>query len=589
MAESERQTGQTPEPFLRLLIGALGVVYGDIGTSPLYAIRESFAGHHPVPINEATVVGVLSLFFWSLTAIVFIKYLAFVLRADNLGEGGILALLSLAWPKNNGRSAASVIALGAFGAALLYADGILTPAISVVSAVEGIGVVTDRLEPFIVPVSCAILVVLFLFQPRGTARVGAVFGPFILVWFVALGATGIPWIVRHPVVLTAVNPLHGLRFLFGDAAGGLTILGSVVLCVTGAEALYADMGHFGRRPIRVGWAYIAFPGLILNYFGQGALLLDDPAAIAHPFYGLVPSSLLIPFVILATGATVIASQALISGAFSLTTQAMQLGFLPRFAVRHTSETARGQIYVPAINWLLMLSCVLLVIGFESSTRIAAAYGLAVTGTMTITTILFYRVAREWWGPRRAALLCGVFMVVDVTFLASTFEKIATGGWFPIAVATGIYVLMVTWRHGRSRLAEFMRAASVSFDELVAQLRESRVKRVPGTAVFMTSSAADVPPVLQHHLRHNRALQEQVILLSITTLPVPRVRRQDIVRAEELGDGFFRVVAHYGFVQTPRVTEVLRCACATAAACTLSRGIPASTSAARCWCSRASLA
>ncbi|MBC7794968.1 MAG: potassium transporter Kup [Clostridia bacterium] len=541
-----------------LLIGALGVVFGDIGTSPLYALRECFAEGRGVPVTPENIIGILSLFFWALMIVVTFKYLVYVMRADNHGEGGILALLSLVLMQNKSAPfPKKLVLLGLFGSALLYSDGMLTPAVTVLSAVEGLEVATHNLSAFVIPITVAILVVVFLFQSRGTGRVGAVFGPLMLIWFVSIAAAGIPWIVRHPYILHALNPVHGLGFLLHHGLHGFWLLGSVVLCVTGAEALYADMGHFGRAPIRLVWLAIVLPALVINYFGQGALLVEQPLAIGNPFYALVPQALTLPMVVIATVASVIASQALISGAFSLSQQAIQLGYLPRLSVVHTSDKAKGQIYVPAANWVLMIACISIVLTFKSSANLAAAYGMAVTGTMTITTVLFYRVAQNWWGPKRALLLCGLYMCVDVPFLTANMDKLASGGWLPIAIATTIFIAMVTWKKGRAALGVYMAESGQPFDEFIEKLRVVKPHRVPGTAVFMTSSPAEAPPVLLHHYRHNRVLHEQIVLLSVMTEDIPRVRRSNLVEVTKLEEGFFRVVAHYGFTQTPRVTEILR--------------------------------
>ncbi len=538
-----------------LFIGALGVVYGDIGTSPLYALRECFHLDRGAEISPDNIIGILSLFFWALTIVVSWKYLLYVVRADNHGEGGILALLSLV--QSNKKASKALVALGLFGAALLYSDGMLTPAISVLSAVEGLEVVTDELSRFVLPISVTILVGLFFMQSRGTARVAMIFGPIMLLWFLSIGAAGIPWIVRHPQILHALNPLRALSFLMHHGVGGLWLLGGVALCVTGAEALYADLGHFGRKPIRLAWGVIVFPALVLNYFGQGALLIERPEAMHNPFFALVPQSLTLPYVVLATMATTIASQALISGAFSLSQQAIQLGYLPRLAVVHTSEKAKGQIYVPAVNYLLMFACVAIVLGFGSSTKLAAAYGMAVIGTMTITTILFFFAARQWWGSMLAGLACALFFCFDIPFLVANGNKIESGGWVPLVIASCIFFAMVTWHKGRMALGAFMAEAGLPFAELMEQLNVAKPHRVPGTAVFMTSSPAEAPPVLLHHYRHNRVLHEQVVLLSVMTEDIPRVRRSNLVEVTRLEAGFFRVVAHYGFTQTPRVTEILR--------------------------------
>ncbi|UJR85653.1 potassium transporter Kup [Sandaracinus amylolyticus] len=548
---------------LKLAIAALGVVYGDIGTSPLYAMRESFHASYGIAPTEANVLGILSLFFWALTLVVVVKYLVFVTRADNHGEGGILALLALIVPAGSKHTGWLVLA-GLFGAALLYADGMLTPAISVVSAVEGIENVEGVghvLRPYVVPISIVILVLLFLQQSRGTAKVGAVFGPVVALWFVVIGAAGAVHIVGHPSILAAVSPHHAIAFLLSGHGSGFWVLGSVVLCITGGEALYADMGHFGRKPIMSAWVALAFPALLLNYFGQGALLLDDPSAIEAPFFRLVGPALRVPLVLLATAATVIASQALISGAFSLTRQAIQLGYLPRMEVRHTSSEAEGQIYVPEINRLLMIACIVIVLVFQSSSNMAAAYGIAVTGTMTITTLLFFTVVKRWWGTPRAVLVCGGMLIVDLAFFVANVEKLQTGGWIPLVVAGVLLAVMTTWKRGRDRVAEFLRGRSKPLDALLVDLDTRKYARVPGTAVFMTSTPGGSPPVLLHHLKHNKVLHEQLVLLRIVTDDVPHVPRADRVEVERMRDGVFRVTAHYGFMQSPRVTEILR-ACAS---------------------------
>jgi KUP system potassium uptake protein len=553
---------------VRLAVGALGVVYGDIGTSPLYAIRECFLRPHGVPPTLANVLGVLSLVFWSLTAIVVVKYMIFVMRADNHGDGGILALLALvteqrSHPKRGEvghKRHVTLIGLALVGAALLLADGMITPVISVLSALEGLEVATPVFRPVVVPIALVILAALFLFQRRGTAGVGAVFGPAMLVWFVVIGALGLPQVVRHPEVLAALSPAYAVRFFLANGLHGFLILGSVVLCVTGSEALYADMGHFGRRPIRVAWSWIVFPALLLNYFGQGALLLErGDRVVENPFYALAPSMLLYPMVALATIAAIIASQALISGAFSLAQQAVQLGYLPRLTIVHTSEEASGQIYVPEINRLLMVACVALVIGFRASSNLAAAYGIAVMGTMVITSILMFSVERRrWhWSWGRAALLTGLFLAVEIPFLAANFPKIAHGGWFPLIVGILLYTVMTTWKRGRKALSEQLEQGAYPIEKFLAELPRRSPVRVDGTAVVMTSSLALTPPVLLHHFKHNKVLHKQVVLLTIVTEGVPEVGKSDRVQVRDLGEGFFEVIAHYGFMQTPTVPEILR--------------------------------
>jgi KUP system potassium uptake protein len=547
---------------LALAVGALGVVYGDIGTSPLYALRECFHESTGIGPTHADVLGLLGLFFWSMTLVVTLKYVAFVTRVDNEGEGGILALLALVLPKRTTVKVPALVVLGLFGAALLYADGMLTPAISVLSAVEGIGGIVPGLdERVIIGVSVAILLTLFGLQRRGTGGIGAVFGPIMLVWFLTIGAVGAYWISTAPGVLWAiVDPRHAVGFFVRHGATGFWVLGSVVLCITGGEALYADMGHFGRVPIARAWTLFVWPMLTLNYFGQGALLSQHPELVSDSFFAMVGTGWArIPMVILATTATVIASQALISGAFSLTRQGIQLGYLPRLEIRHTSGAHEGQIYVPEINSLLMVACIALVLGFQSSSRMAAAYGIAVTGTMAITTVLFFLVVKKRWGTVPAAIVAGAMISVDLAFFCANLVKVESGGWIPLAVASVILLMMTTWKRGRDRVAKSLRSRSEPLADFLASLEAHPLPRVKGTAVFMTSSTTGTPPVLRHHVRHNQALHEQVVLLSITTEDVPIVPRDTRVEVEALGQGLFRLTARYGFMQTPNVIDVLRAA------------------------------
>ncbi|HYU34258.1 MAG TPA: potassium transporter Kup [Thermoanaerobaculia bacterium] len=542
-----------------LALGALGVVYGDIGTSPLYAFGFCFHGQHSVdPKNELNILGVLSLIFWSLIIVISIKYLVFVMRADNRGEGGILALMALVRTEKRRRWA--LVALGLFGASLLYGDGMITPAITVLSAVEGLSVATSAFDNSVVPITIGILVGIFVLQRRGTADIGKLFGPVMMLWFAVLGVLGLIWIVQEPGVLAAVNPLYGFRFFAQNGAMGFLVLGSVFLVVTGGEALYADMGHFGRRPIQAAWFAVVLPGLLLNYFGQGALLLRQPAAAEFVFYKMAPSSpwMLYPLVGLATAAGIIASQAVISGAFSLTRQAVQLGYSPRVEIVHTSEAEIGQIYIPSVNWALMLATVGLVLGFQKSANLAAAYGVAVTTTMVITTLLANVVARELWGWSRlqAWLLMGAFLVVDLSFFAANIIKVPQGGWFPLAVAGAIYLLMVTWKQGRRLLSERVREGALPIEDFVRNLQPGSPMRVPGTAVFLTTNVHGTPTTLLHNLKHNKVLHEQVVLMTVVTEEVPRVPRRDRVGIEALDKGFFKVVAHYGFTQDPRAADVL---------------------------------
>jgi KUP system potassium uptake protein len=560
----------------RLSLGALGVVYGDIGTSPLYAIKECFAPGHGVGPTLDNVLGVLSLVFWSLTLVVVVKYLAFVMRADNHGEGGILALLALVTeqgsnPKAKGetgaRRRALLILAGVFGAALLLADGMITPVISVLGALEGLDVATPLFRPFVVPLAVAILVLLFAFQRRGTAGVGAVFGPTMLVWFFAITATGIPQVVARPQVLAALDPRHGLRFLLGHGWHGFLILGAVVLCITGAEALYADMGHFGRKPIRAAWFGVAYPALLANYFGQGALLLARGEEVrGNPFYELGPHWAHYPMVIIATAAAVIASQALISGAYSLLQQAIQLGFWPRLTIVHTSREASGQIYVPEVNWALLAACVALTVGFRNTSGLAAAYGIAVVSTMLITTLLLHSVARDlWhWRPWVAAVVAGFFLLTDVAFLGANVVKISHGGWVPILAGVFLFVIMTTWKRGRRLLQEQVMGSRLPIETFLADVarrtEQGRLPRVPGTAVVMTSQTGVAPPVLMHHFKHTQVLHERIVLLTLLTEGVPEVRRREKVAARELGQGFWEVVGRYGFMETPDVPRLLdRCA------------------------------
>jgi KUP system potassium uptake protein len=549
-------------PLLRLAIGALGVVYGDIGTSPLYAFRESFLAHESIGPHVDNVLGVLSLIFWSLIIVISIKYLVFVMRADLDGEGGILVLTALV-PRmgdyhGRGRRRALIL-VGVFGTALLYGDGMITPAISVLSAVEGIGVATSALEPLVIPIACVILVGLFLFQPRGTGAVGAVFGPVMILWFTTLGILGLVAIVREPAVLVALNPLHGARFFADNGFAGLLVLGSVFLVVTGGEALYADMGHFGRRPIQLAWFCLVLPGLLLNYFGQGALLLSTPQAVDNPFYRMAPGWATIPLALLATVATVIASQALISGVFSLSMQAVQMGYLPRLRVRHTSESQIGQIYIPGVNWALMVACIGLVVGFQTSGRLAAAYGVAVTTTMVVTTLLFATVARErlGWARLPVLALCGGFLVVDLAFWSSNVFKIPDGGWFPLVVGVIVYTLITTWRRGRALVGRQLRTGEVPLEAFLRDL-DRGLPRTPGSAYYLTAREGAVPSSLLANLRHNHALHEQVVLLHVdlTITPhVPAARRATVRMHEE--HGFAEVTLRYGFRDRIDVPRALR--------------------------------
>jgi KUP system potassium uptake protein len=563
-AEHAGSHGHTEAPHGRklavLALGALGVVFGDIGTSPLYAVRECLHGEHGIGVSHASVLGVLSLIFWALTLIISVKYVGYILRADNQGEGGILALMALVTQGNvlPPRARRIAVMLGLFGAALLFGDGVITPAISVLSAVEGLGVATPRFDPFVVPLSIAILIILFRVQKRGTGGVGAVFGPIMVVWFTTIGAIGLRQILMHPAVLAALSPVYGLSFLLHTGHRGFLVLGSVFLAVTGGEALYADMGHFGARPMRVGWFFMTLPALVLNYFGQGALLLRQPEAVENPFFKAVPAWGLYPMVILSTVATVIASQALISGAFSLSRQALMLGYLPRVSVEHTSAHHIGQIYVPTVNWLLMLATLALVFGFKSSSALAAAYGVAVTLNMVITTILAYVVARRrWkWGIPATAAVSILFLTPELTFMTSNLAKVADGGWFPLAVGVLLFTLFTTWRRGRELLYQRFQERIVPLEDFYELMRVEIPARVPGTAVFMTGNSDGTPPALLHNFLHNRVVHEHVVLLTIITESVSRVPPEERVRVEELQHGFRRAVARFGFMETPDIPTLL---------------------------------
>jgi KUP system potassium uptake protein len=551
---------------LPLTLTALGVVYGDIGTSPLYAIRECFFGPHSVPPTHENVLGVLSLIIWSLLLVVSLKYVAIVLRADNQGEGGILALTALvpgkgaAAEKSGSRLAVGrpiLIALGIFGTALLYGDGMITPAISVLGAVEGLEVVTPFCSPYVVPITVVILIGLFSIQRFGTHRVGGLFGPIVIVWFAAIAALGVMWIVRAPQVMTAFDPRHAVTFFAVNGFMGFTVLGAVVLAVTGGEALYADMGHFGRKPIRLAWFALVLPSLVLNYLGQGALLLANPAA-EHPFFELAPSWALIPLVVIATAAAIIASQALISGSFSITRQAVQLGLAPRLDVQHTSAREMGQVYVPRVNWALMVATVLIVIGFGSSSAIAAAYGIAVTLTMIITVLLLYVVMVErWHWPKPAAIVVtGVFLIIDLAFFGANALKIVQGGWLPLVVAIVLFTLMTTWRTGRQIVAERLATRTVPLSEFFAIIETTHPVRVPGTAVYMTAQGSGTPPALMHNLQYNKVLHERVVILNIVTVQQPHCNEDERFAVDVLGHGLFTVRLQYGFMEDPQVPRSL---------------------------------
>ncbi len=544
---------------LSLSVLALGIVYGDIGTSPLYALRECFHGPHAVSLSTANVYGVLSLIFWTLVIVVTLKYQVYVLRFDNRGEGGILALLSLTGMSKPRRPLAKMIlvVLGVFGAALLYGDGMITPAISVLSAVEGLDVATPFFKPYIVPITVVVLVLLFMLQKRGTAGVGMIFGPVAFLWFATIAVFGIRGILWHPSILLALNPMHAVTFFLNNGMPGFLALGAVFLVTTGGEAMYADLGHFGARPIQIDWFLIVAPALMLQYLGQGALLVQDHSAARNPFYLLAPKWALFPLVVLATCATVIASQAMISGAFSLTRQAIQLGYLPRMEIIHTSTAEIGQIYMPTVNRALMVATIALVIGFGSVSNIAGAYGVAVSTTMLITTLLAYVVARaRGWSPLVVGSITVGFLIADIAFLIANYAKIVHGGWFPLVIALIVFTMMTTWRRGREILSDKLRDGALSPDLFMKSLRSHPPIRVPGTAVFMHRNADAVPASLLHSLKHYKALHQRVILLTITSEEISHVGDDERFTVEELGEGIHRVRARYGYMEDVDVPALM---------------------------------
>jgi KUP system potassium uptake protein len=560
-AISQADAERHPAKPLGLLIAAVGVVYGDIGTSPLYTLKEVFSGAYGVPVDHDGVLGILALIFWSLVWVVSLKYVLFILRADNQGEGGIMALTALArrasspYPRLRG----ALVVFGLFGAALFYGDSMITPAISVLSAVEGLELAFKGVEHWVVPLSLIVLVGLFLIQRHGTARIGILFGPVMVVWFLVLAALGLGGIMQHPEVLKALNPVWGIHFFIVHPGVGVTILGAVVLALTGAEALYADMGHFGRKPIARAWFILVLPALVLNYFGQGALLLDNPEAARNPFYLLAPSWALIPLVVLSTLATVIASQAVISGAFSMTLQAIQLGYIPRMHIQHTSSSAQGQIYIGAVNWSLMVGVILLVLGFESSSALASAYGVAVTGTMLITTILVSAVVLLlWkWPPLLAVPVLLCFLLVDGLFFAANVPKVVQGGAFPVLAGIALFVLMTTWKRGKQLLVDRIDEGGLPLPIFISSIRVQPPHRVQGTAVFLTARADAVPHALLHNLLHNQVLHEQVVLLTVVYEDSPRVPASRRFEVEAYGEGFYRVILHFGFIDEPDVPAALK--------------------------------
>jgi len=538
-----------------LALGALGVVFGDIGTSPLYAFREAFE-HQDLEVTTTNALGVASIAFWALVIIISVKYLALVMRADNHGEGGILALTALVMPRERSAKTGALVLLGVFGTALLYGDGLITPAISVLSAVEGFEVASSAFEDWVLPLACAILVGLFMAQRRGTGTVGRVFGPVMVVWFVVLGVLGLAHVLDHPSVVQAVNPINIVHFFAAEPGKAFLALGSIFLVVTGGEALYADMGHFGRRSITLAWYGLVLPGLLLNYFGQAALLLGKPEAVDSPLYEMAPNWAITPLAVLATMASVIASQALISGAFSLTVQAVQLDYLPRVRVQHTSGEHEGQVYVPLVNWALMVGTIGLVLGFRTSSNLAAAYGIAVTTTMVITSLLFYVVARRRWGwsTVKASLVVGPLLIIDTAFFAANVPKIPHGGWFPVLIALGLLVQMATWRRGRQLVAERIRRGEVPLASLDAQLADATT--VPGTAVFLFKDPGMAPPALLNNLRHNKVLHQTTVVASVATDGVPRVAPEQRVEVERLGNGLYAATLHFGFMEEPDVPAAL---------------------------------
>jgi len=546
---------------LPLALGALGVVFGDIGTSPLYALRECFSAEYGLTLTPENIMGILSLIFWTLFFTISVKYMAFFMRADNRGEGGILSLMALATrslPENTVRRKIVMVTLGLIGAALLYGDGVITPAITVLSAIEGLNYVTPAFESMVVLITLAVMLVLFLGQRVGTARIGFFFGPILLIWFFVLAWLGITNIAQNTAILKAFNPWHAVEFFVRNQGQGYFVLGSVFLVVTGGEALYADMGHFGKRPIRLAWFWIAFPALIINYFGQGALLLQNSEAISNPFYLMAPNWSLIPLIILSTLASIIASQALITGVYSLTRQAIQLGYCPRLSIIHTSSKEIGQIYIPFVNWLLFGGVSWLVITFKTSSSLAAAYGIAVTLTMVITTILAHQVAVHlWkWSKSKASLLFGIFLMIDLAFLTTNVIKIEHGGWVPLIIGFWIYILMTTWQKGRAILYRRLRERTIPLEQFCDNVTQSHPIRVPGTAIYMSADSIGTPIPLLHNLKHNKVLHERVAILNISTQEVPFVSKIDRVKIDTLMTDFYRIQVFYGFMETPKMKHIL---------------------------------
>jgi len=558
-AEAIADRGHGEDGLAKLMVGALGVVFGDIGTSPLYALKESFIGHHPLPVDAVHIHGVISLIFWTMMLIVTVKYVMIILKADNRGEGGSLALYALISRQSHGRSwMRPVMLLGILATALFFGDCIITPAISVLSAVEGLTTVQASLGPLVLPVAVGIIIGLFLIQAVGTAKVGALFGPITLVYFLVLAVLGVLQIVERPDILQALSPHHAIAFFADDPMLGFLALGSIVLAVTGAEALYADMGHFGRKPISFSWLWIVLPALMLNYLGQGALLMGDASAIKNPFYLLAPEQFRLPLVILATLATIIASQAVISGAFSVTRQAVQLGYLPRLRILHTSASTQGQVYIPFVNWILLVLVLLLVVGFETSSNLAAAYGIAVTGTMFITTCLMGILILSIWKWNRwiGIPLVAVFLIIDGAFLGSNLLKIPDGGWFPLVVALIVFTMLTTWARGRFLMNQRLTESAMPMEVFIKSASRTAT-RVPGTAVFMTSTATGVPHALLHNLKHNKVLHERILILTVIIDEIPFIDLEDRIEVVDLGENFYRMILRYGFMQQPDVPETLK--------------------------------
>ena len=543
-----------------LTLGAIGVVFGDIGTSPLYALKEAFSPHYGIPLTHDNVLGLLSLIVWAMMWTVTIKYLFVMLRADNNGEGGVLALLALVLREVKGRPVLkwTVISLGIFGATMFYGDSMIMPSITVLSAIEGLGEYSPQLSPFVIPITLAVLTGLFFIQSHGTAKVGTFFGPIMVLWFLSLALAGIAQIVRNPAVLAAFQPAYGVDFIFAYPVAGFLVLGAVFLAVTGGEALYADMGHFGKRPIRIGWLLLVFPALLLNYFGQAAFVLLEPSAIGNPFFRMLPEWSKLPMVILATCASIIASQAVITGAFSVTRAAIQLGYVPRLKILHTSERAIGQIYMPFVNWILFVAVCLLVVGFQTSSNLASAYGIAVAATMVIEGLLAAFVARLLWKWSRAtvALVIGSMLVVDLLFLASNATKFLSGGWFPLLMGSAIFAIMITWKRGRTLMFRRMSEQGLPLKPFLQSLSAHPPEIVSGTAIFMSNTADSVPHALLHNLKHNKVIHERTVFLTIVTHDVPRVPTEDRIQLEQVIDGFYKMEAWYGFTEQPDIDEIL---------------------------------